>query len=69
MLRLFAFVKNAFVMKLLRQLYTGEIPIRNRKKQGIYKPYRRTMLAILRAVGPHDLGWTSCRCVIELVMR
>ena len=69
LLRLFAFVKNTFVMKLFRQLYTGEIPIRNRKKQSIYKPYCRTVLAILRAVGPHDLCWTSCRCVIELVMR
>lgn len=54
LLRLFAFRKNTFVMKLLRQLHTGEIPIRNRKKQGIYKPYCRTALANLKAVGPHE---------------
>jgi len=46
LLCLFSFEKNTFVMKLFRQLYPGEIPIRNRKKQGIYKPYCRTALAI-----------------------
>lgn len=69
LLCLFAFVKNTFVMKLLRQLHTGEIRIRNREKQGIYKPYCRTALAILKAVGPHDWCWPSCRCIIELAMR
>lgn len=35
LLSVFACVKNTFVAKLFRQLYTGEIPIRNIKKQGI----------------------------------
>lgn len=69
LLRLFALVKDTFVMELFRQLYTGEIPVRNRKNRGFYKLYCRTALAILRAGGPCDLCWTFCRCVMELVMR
>lgn len=69
LLCLFAFVKNTFVMKLSRRLHTGEIVIGNRKKQGIHKPYFRAALAILKAVGPQDWCWPSCRCLIELAMR
>lgn len=60
LLCLFAFVKNTFVMKLLRHLPTGEICIRNRKEQDIHKPSYRTALAVLKAVGPHEWCWPSC---------
>lgn len=69
LLCLFAFVKNTFVIKLSRQLHTGEIGIRSRKEQGIHKPYCRAALAILKAVGPQDWCWPSCRWIIELATR
>lgn len=69
LLCLFAFVKNTFVMKLFRQLHTGEICIRNRKEQCIYKPSCRIALAFLKAARPHGWCWPSCRCIIELAMR